>query len=138
MESSNSCERIIDANLNRSKEALRVVEDILRFNYNDEDLATQAKSIRAALGTIAKQHIKTIAHRDTQNDCLTQVTLNEEKKRESLFDILIANFKRAQESLRVLEEVFKLVNVESSLLSKQLRYKTYILEKQVYDRYSKY
>ncbi|MGE4547860.1 MAG: thiamine-phosphate pyrophosphorylase [Desulfurella sp.] len=138
MESSNSCERIIDANLNRSKEALRVVEDILRFNYNDEDLATQAKSIRATLGTIAKQHIKTIAHRDTQNDCLTQVTLNEEKKRESLFDILIANFKRAQESLRVLEEVFKLVNVESSLLSKQLRYKTYILEKQVYDRYSKY
>ena len=126
MESSNSCERIIDANLNRSKEALRVVEDILRFNYDDEDLATQAKSIRAALGTIAKQHIKTIAHRDTQNDCLTQVTLNEEKKRESLFDILIANFKRAQESLRVLEEVFKLVNVEGSLLSKQLRYKTYI------------
>jgi thiamine-phosphate pyrophosphorylase len=138
MESSNSCERIIDANLNRSKEALRVVEDVLRFNYDDEDLATQVKSIRANLGTIAKKHIKTIAHRDTQNDCLTQVTLNEEKERESLFDILIANFKRAQESLRVLEEVFKLVNLESSLLSKQLRYKTYILEKQVYDRYSQY
>jgi len=138
MESSNSCERIIDANLNRSKEAFRVVEDVLRFNYDDEDLATQVKSIRANLGTLAKKHIETIAHRDTQNDCLTQVTLNEEKERESLFDILIANFKRAQESLRVLEEVFKLVNLESSLLSKQLRYKTYILEKQVYDKYSKY
>jgi uncharacterized protein HemY len=55
MESSNSCERIIDANLNRSKEALRVVEDVLRFNYDDEDLATQVKSIRANLGTIAKK-----------------------------------------------------------------------------------
>lgn len=138
MEAISACERIIDANLNRSKEALRVVEDILRFNYNDEDLATQLKSVRANLGNIAKKHARTIAHRDTQNDCLTQVTLNEERKRESLFDVLIANFKRAQESMRVLEEVFKLVNLESSLLSKQLRYKTYILEKQVYDKYSKY
>lgn len=138
MESSSACERIIDANLNRSKEALRVVEDILRFNYDDDDLATQTKGIRAHLGSIAKKYIKTIAHRDTQNDCLTQVTLPEEKERESLFDILIANFKRAQESLRVLEEVFKLVSIESSLMCKQSRYKTYILEKQVYDKYSKY
>ncbi len=138
MESSCACQRIIDANLNRSKEALRVVEDILRFEYDDLDLAKYSKSIRLEIGTIAKKHYEAIAYRDTQNDTLTSVTLKEESNRASLFDVLSANFKRAQESLRVLEEVFKLVDSQSSLLSKQIRYKAYILEKQVYDKYSKH
>lgn len=138
MESSGSCERIIDANLNRSKEALRVVEDIIRFDYDDEELSTFSKSIRMRLGALAKKHIDSIAHRDTQNDCLTQVTLKEEKFRSSLFDVLIANFKRAEESLRALEEVFKLVDIESALVCKQARYDTYILEKEVYDKYAKH
>ena len=138
MESSAACKRIIDANLNRSKEALRVVEDIIRFEYDDEELSTFSKSIRALLGSIAKKHIDSIEHRDTQNDCLTKVTLKEEKNRDSLFDVLIANFKRTEESLRVLEEVFKLINIDSSLLCKQARYDTYILEKKVYDRYKKH
>ncbi len=138
METSSACQRIIDANLNRSKEALRVIEDILRFEYDDRELATYTKSIRLEIGSIAQKHYDSIAYRDTQNDTLTSVTLKEESSRASVFDIISANFKRAQESLRVLEEIFKLLDSKSSLLSKQIRYKTYILEKQVYDKYSKH
>lgn len=138
MESSTACKRIIDANLNRTKEALRVTEDIIRFEYDDVDLATSLKSLRLEVGAIAKTYYDTIAFRDTQNDCLTKVTLEKEKERTSLFEILIINFKRAQESMRVLEEVFKLLDTESSALCKQIRYKTYILEKEIYDRYTKH
>ncbi len=138
MESSGSCKRIIDANLNRSKEALRVVEDIIRFEFDDEELSVFSKNTRMLLGSLAKKYIDFIAYRDTQNDCLTQITLKEEKLRNSLFDVLIANFKRAEESLRVLEEVFKLIDSESALICKQARYNTYILEKKVYDKYAKH
>lgn len=138
MESSAACKRIIDANLNRTKEAFRVTEDIVRFEYDNTDLATSLKSLRLEVGNIGKTYYDTIAFRDTQNDCLTNVTLEKEKKRTSLFEILIINFKRAQESLRVLEEVFKLLDTESSALCKQIRYKTYILEKEIYDKYAKH
>ncbi|MGB9755591.1 MAG: thiamine-phosphate pyrophosphorylase [Desulfurella sp.] len=138
MESSAACKRIVDANLNRAKEAFRVAEDIIRFEYNDANLSTLLKSLRLEVGSIAKKYYDTIAFRDTQNDCLTKVTLEKEKKRISLFEILIINFKRAQESLRVLEEVFKLLDIENSALCKQIRYKTYILEKEIYDKYAKH
>ena len=42
--------------------------------------------------------------------------------------ILIANFKRAQESSRVLEEFCKLISIEDSETFKYIRYELYNLE----------
>lgn len=38
--------RILDANLNRAREALRVMEDIARFALNDAALSGELKAIR--------------------------------------------------------------------------------------------
>jgi thiamine-phosphate pyrophosphorylase len=50
--------------------------------------------------------------------------------RDSLESIIIANYKRAQESSRVLEEVYKIVDPALSETFKSLRYALYQLEKE--------
>ena len=50
-------------------------------------------------------------------------------KRRNLSDIFAANIERVKESLRVLEEIFKLVNVKSSSEFCSLRFKVYEIEK---------
>jgi len=71
-----------------------------------------------------------LLQRDAVNDILKK-TISSEKKRESLEDIVIANFKRAQESSRVLEEMLKLSNAKKSETFKHIRYELYDLEKQI-------
>ncbi|MEE9401124.1 MAG: thiamine phosphate synthase, partial [Dehalococcoidia bacterium] len=41
--------RILDANLNRIGEGLRLLEDISRFTLNDSDLSEQLKALRHEL-----------------------------------------------------------------------------------------
>ena len=122
--------RIIDANINRYKEGIRVVEDILRY-YFSSPLSKELKSLRH----IKIPHYKeSLLQRDAVNDILKK-TISSEKKRESLEDIVIANFKRAQESARVLEEIFKLIDVNISEEFKKARYSLYSLEKEVIKNY---
>ena len=52
-----------------------------------------------------------------------------EYERSELKDIASANLKRAEEGLRVLEEMYKLGRKEISLIMKKLRYELYDLEK---------
>jgi thiamine-phosphate pyrophosphorylase len=118
--------RIIDANLNRLREGIRVLEDVFRYIYNNEEICSKLKKIR---------HLSRIEHyenllesRDIINDVLKESTLSEQS-RENLNSILIANFKRAQESSRVLEEFGKLICPEVSETFKHIRYELYDLEK---------
>ena len=118
--------RTIDANLNRFKEGIRVVEDILRYEFNSS-LAKELKTLR---------HIKIpnydeiIKYRDSINDILKTST-KEELKRDSIKDIIISNLKRAQESARVLEELYKIIDINTSEKFKKARYKLYNLEKEI-------
>lgn len=120
--------RIIDANLNRLREGLRVIEDILRYNFNDKCSATLIKQIRHKCKV--DNYIEIIKQRDSKNDVLKENT-DSEMQRESLESVIIANFKRAQESLRVLEEIYKLENQFYSKNFKNIRYELYVLEKQI-------
>lgn len=125
----NSVFRLIDANLNRSSEGLRVVEDIVRFIYGDEKYGSQLKSVRQRLNKVIKKYYpQLIQARDSDNDF---GAVTKEKKRSKIEDILIANFRRAQESLRVLEEFGKLVSVRAGYEFKQLRFEIYTLEKEI-------
>lgn len=119
--------RVIDANLNRLKEGLRVVEDIKRFVFDDAGFARQIKNLRHKAKIPQLDYIK---FRDTARDVL-RTSAKTELERVNLDDILMANLKRAQESARVLEECFKLVNLEHSELFKAIRYELYELEKQL-------
>jgi thiamine-phosphate pyrophosphorylase len=58
----------------------------------------------------------------------------DELKRRGIGDIFLANIQRAKESIRVLEECSKLINVKAALGFKELRYKTYEIEKKVLER----
>ena len=120
--------RLIDANLNRVREGIRVVEDIYRYIYNNKKVALELKTLRHQARI--KINKKLLKSRDIQNDVL-KMTTSSEKNRDDLKSILIANFKRAQESSRVLEEFGKLIDSETSLNFKNIRYKLYHLEKNI-------
>ncbi len=123
-------ERIIDANLNRAKEGLRVVEDIARFVIDNKKISKNLKNMRSEIAAIQKTFKDTILYRDTESDVGTSIDSKQEQLRESLIDIIEANSKRTQESLRVLEEMFKLKDLSVSKQFKRLRYESYTIEKE--------
>lgn len=126
MKLDNNSLRLIDANLNRLREGIRVVEDIFRYVYNDKQTASKLKSLRHK--SRIDLYDELLNSRDIINDCLKQSTKSEQT-REDLYSILIANFKRAQESSRVLEEFTKLEDTSCSEVFKSIRYELYDLEK---------
>ena len=119
--------RVIDANLNRLKEGVRVIEDIARYINNDRVLASKLKEIRHQSRIDDLQNL--LNSRDSINDVL-RPTVTSEMNRDSLESIIIANYNRAQESSRVLEEMYKIVDPALSENFKSLRYALYQLEKE--------
>ena len=117
--------RLIDANLNRLREGIRVVEDIFRYIYDDKQTALKLKELRHL--SRLENYIELLETRDIKNDVLRS-SIKSEQNREDLYSILIANFKRAQESSRVLEEFTKLTSIEDSENFKYIRYELYNLE----------
>lgn len=118
--------RVVDANLNRLKEGIRVIEDIARYVHNDKELASNLKSLRHQCRIEPLEEL--LASRDSVNDVL-RPTMQSEMNRTDLRSILIANYKRGQESSRVLEELYKIVEPSLSEQFKQIRYELYTLEK---------
>ena len=127
----NSILRIIDANYNRSKEGLRVCEEISRFLLEDRFLTKELKGLRHKItslaGSLASKD-KLFACRYSAEDIGMNI-LGEELKRSSIGDIFIANIQRAKESVRVLEEFSKLINKRSAVAFKKMRYRLYEIEK---------
>ena len=126
--------RVIDANLNRLKEGLRVIEDTLRYLHNDAPFASSLKSLRHRVKISHSSHL--LIYRDAQNDVSKQSSADE-LARENISQLVLANFKRTQESARVLEEYFKLdKNLGDTHTFKSLRYELYELEKQYWEKYA--
>lgn len=125
-ETSEKIERLIDANLNRLKEGIRVIEDINRYIFDDASLTSTLKQLRHRLQPAYDQN--RLRYRDIENDVQKQ-SIASELERTSITDLIIANFSRAQESARVLEESFKLVDPKLSELFKEVRYALYGVEK---------
>ena len=120
--------RIIDANLNRLREGLRVIEDIYRYLYDNREISYRLKALRHSVKIAEYKEL--LKARDSKKDVLKQSTQSE-TKREDLQSILLANFKRTQESARTLEEILKLTNTKDSEHFKNIRYELYNLEKEI-------
>jgi len=120
--------RVCDANLNRLKEGIRVIEDIMRYRDNNKELSSKLKSLRHKVKI--DEYKEMLKYRDTKNDVLRE-SIKSEQNRDDVENIIIANFKRAQESSRVLEELFKLSNINYSENFKYIRYELYNIEKKV-------
>lgn len=127
--------RIIDANLNRAKEGLRVCEDVARFVWDDATLAQQIKMNRHLLTrALMLMGFKAIlSARDIEGD-VGRNTIATEKKRSTVSDIFFANCQRVKESLRVLEELAKLTSPKASQTFKKIRYAVYSIETQALKR----
>lgn len=129
--------RIIDANLNRSREALRTMEDIARFALGDSATTENLKSIRHSLGEL-DQHLPIdkgtrVAARNVESDVGTAITTPQEMARSGILEISIAAAARLQESLRSIEEQCKTLadGTASAKRAEALRYRAYVAEQQL-------
>ena len=130
--------RIIDANINRLKEGLRVLEEIARFHLSNYKFTSELKNLRHRIDTLLKNlpaTIKLIKQRDASRDIGKNIYANE-LKRKDVRDIFFANMQRAKESVRVLEEFSKLININIAVGFKKIRYRIYELEKKIAQKIS--
>ena len=118
--------RILDANLDRAREGLRVVEEWCRFGLNDARLTEECKTLRQELAQWHTAELR--AARDTPADPGTALTHPQEAQRANLQQVLQANLCRVEEALRVLEEYGKVYAPAMGSALKQMRYRVYTLE----------
>ncbi|MBW4562814.1 MAG: thiamine phosphate synthase [Mojavia pulchra JT2-VF2] len=118
--------RILDANLDRAREGLRIIEEWCRFGLNNAQFSGECKHLRQEIANWHTAEIR--AARDTPGDPGTDLTHSQEEKRASIKSLLQANFCRVQEALRVLEEYGKLSHPNMGKAFKQMRYQVYTLE----------
>lgn len=125
--------RILDANVNRAREALRVIEESVRFGADDAETTGVMKQIRHDLTAAVAGLDATVllSSRDTAGDVGTTISTDSERSRQSVEDVVTAAFKRLSEALRVLEEYGKTVDSQFAAAMEQLRYRIYDLEKRV-------
>ena len=125
--------RIIDANFNRAREAIRVVEEFCRFVLNCDSLTQRAKQLRhelcAAINSLDTN--KLISNRDTLADVGVGQVVDNQLSRNTLRDCLTAACKRLTEALRAIAETVQIINPPLAQSIEKLRYDTYTLEKDI-------
>jgi thiamine-phosphate pyrophosphorylase len=125
--------RMVDENMDRLAEGLRVLEDISRMLLDDKAMTSQLKTlrhdlIRADLGF----NLELIQSREAAKDVGEKLEVAGEKTVQDLPLIALANARRAQEALRVLEDLAKLPELSQKLDSakfKSARFGLYSIEK---------
>lgn len=125
----------MDANLNRAVEGVRVVEDLLRFGKDAAGAAEILRGVRHDLRTAANLipggNAALLAARDSEGDVARNAApITGREKAES---VAAANFKRAQEAARSLEEFSKLISPAASAAFGEVRFKLYDMEKKLFN-----
>lgn len=125
--------RVIDANINRVSEGIRVLEDFYRFVLDDRAISKELRDLRHLVRkTYSSKNL--IKYRDSKKD------VGKETSKESKLDnkttteeLVVANFKRVQEGLRSIEESLKIIGLyEEAKEYEVMRFKSYDLEKKIY------
>ena len=141
--------RMIDANLNRSSEGLRVLEDVARFLLNNAELCQRLRTLRHDLAQETKSlRVGLLSRRDSEHDIGHPYPIPAAEKElnmkttslQGLLDLVTANAKRVEESLRVVEELAKLPHISSMLNSAsfvQAMFALYALERDLISRISR-
>jgi len=125
--------RLVDANVNRVSEGLRVVEDVCRYYANDSQLQQALKTLRHRFmqAVPCDNHIMA---RNAAEDVGFAAQGDLKSYRRDLASLCRANMKRAQEGLRVLEEVFRLATDDRTQKIKTIRYAVYDIERDLMAR----
>ena len=122
--------RIIDANLNRALEGLRVVEEITRFILDNKALTLRIKKLRHQVSQ-AVGSLDLLKARKVRSDVGRRLYTKREGSRKTVRDIFHSNIKRAEEAVRVLEEFSKLIDPKLGKSFKAMRMQAYQIEKLV-------
>lgn len=129
--------RVMDANLNRAREGLRVLEEIARFILEDPDLTLRLKNMRheitRAAGDLPGGTAELVRARDAAGDVGSTSWTPGEKTRNGLSSLVLANIKRVQEAARVLEEFGKILAPDMENF-KKIRFEAYRLEQELLTR----
>ncbi|XUX01368.1 MAG: thiamine phosphate synthase [Dehalogenimonas sp.] len=135
---SNQTLRIIDANLDRATEGLRVLEDIARFVLDDASLSGELKTLRHSIHQACPDIAKElVSARDTVGDVGRKVEHRKEAELD-LMDTVSANSRRVEQSLRVLEEISRTPGmVPNGTVFEEARYAMYSFEKELISRLSR-
>lgn len=124
--------RILDANLNRAREAMRVLEDYARFALNDGRTSAELKQLRHALtAATAAVVADAILHRDTPADVGTAEKATAELSREDAAHVITAAGKRLGEALRTIEEYLKTTDPSNAAAVESVRYRFYNVEQRI-------
>ncbi len=128
--------RILDANFNRAREALRVAEDCGRFVLNDPAVTAMAKNMRSDLREVlaAMPVQELVVSRDAPGDVGTELSSPTELRRKDITDVVTAACKRLTEALRTVEEYSKFVSPEQTRRFERMRYDSYTLEQRLLGR----
>ena len=118
--------RLIDANIDRAREGLRVIEEWCRFGLDRKDLVITIKNWRQQLGHL--HHYVYKEARSTASDIGAGLSHTNQLNRLSPNQIVSANCARVQEALRVLEEFSRNINPKLSSEASTIRYGLYDLE----------
>lgn len=125
--------RILDANLNRAREGLRVVEEFARFILEDAHLAQAFKQLRHDLVAAVSPEIAPAlsAHRDSAGDVGRGITTSSEGRRGEALDVAWASAARVGEALRTVEEYAKTCDPALAERFAALRYRMYDLDRRL-------
>ncbi len=125
-------QRLFDANANRAREALRVLEDYARFVLDHDVLSAALKGLRHDLSTATRPFLlAAVLHRDTVGDVGTTITTAAEQNRSDLADVVTAAGKRLGEAIRSLEEYAKTFSPNAAAQLEAIRYRFYTVEQQL-------
>jgi len=133
----NPLRRILDVNFNRSREALRVLEEVARFVLADRELTDRCKAIRHQVTTCAVSVGSSVGDRDAAGDVGTSLQTEGECTRRNVRDVAAAAASRVGESLRVLEEFLKIDHAQAAAGIERCRYGAYDLARDVIGRLSR-
>jgi thiamine-phosphate pyrophosphorylase len=120
--------RLLDANLNRAREGLRVLEDTARFIWNDNKLFQALRGHRHKLHSLTTKHYKDLVKARKSETDFGRL-MKEGSSHANLTDVVGANIHRAQEALRVLEEYSRVFSAKAGPGFKKIRYALYSEEK---------
>jgi thiamine-phosphate pyrophosphorylase len=121
--------RLLDANCNRAREAMRTIEDYARFFLNDAGISAELKQLRHEFTESTRDIVgEAILYRDTPGDVGTTNKTAAEQLREDAAHVVTAAGKRLGEALRAIEEFLKTIDPIVASKIESIRYRFYDIE----------
>lgn len=119
--------RLLDANANRAREGLRILEDTARFVAGKPKAANALRELRHALDRLVRRHYRRLLEaRDIDADSGRK---NPSSRYPGIAELAAANFKRVEEALRVMEEYGRVLSPKAVPAAQRLRFEVYRWEK---------